>query len=97
MGNNLIEGQRFELSQDAALDNREWRWGKPADETPWLHKGRFIIAAVSPNEIHLADADWDADGRITFQSTKHGHSVKGKRNIMALKRLISRASWQNQR
>jgi hypothetical protein len=84
----LVEGQRFELAEDAALDNREWRWAKPSEETPWLHKGRFIIDVVSSNEIYFADADWDENGLVTFHSTKHGHVVKGKRNIAALKKLL---------
>lgn len=84
----LIEGQRFELIEDAALDNQELRWGNPSDETPWLHKGRYIIDVVSPAKVQVSDADWDEAGRVTFHSTKHGHVVMGKRNIEALKRLI---------
>jgi hypothetical protein len=55
------------------IRNVETRWREPVDTIETLHEGKYIVDWIRGNEVHLSDADWDATGRITFHSAKHGH------------------------
>jgi len=86
----MKKGDKIELSEDLAIDHETLRWGKPGGSESFLHKGRFIVDHVYPNEVWLADADWNEDGRVTYHSTKHAHIVKGKREVQFLEKSSKR-------
>ena len=79
----LVDDDRIEVPSDFECDTIELRWGKESGWRPYLHSGRFLVHVVHDSELRLSDADWDETGRITFNSAKHGHIVRG-RGIAAL-------------
>jgi hypothetical protein len=68
-------GDRFVLTDELPINNIETRWGEEYRKLGWLHDGKYILDWVRGHKVHLADAEWDASGRVTFHSVKHGHVV----------------------
>jgi len=70
------EGSKIIVERGLPIPHRYTRYKEPTDFVETLHSGKFIVEWCDEYQCHLADADWDEDGRITFHSSKHGHLIQ---------------------
>lgn len=68
-------GDKIEIPASMPILHTQLRWKAPFEHLTSLHEGRFIVDELTQEFVDLADADWNADGRITFHSSKHGHRL----------------------
>lgn len=64
------------------------RWGEPDYTTDSILARRYIVESASEDEVKLVFGDWDEDGRVKFQSVKHGYLIRGKEKVDALRAAL---------
>lgn len=85
----LEEGGLLEIFKGVPIPNLSLRWGGNPVARPTLPKGRYIVLKASPVEVLLADGDWDEQGEIIYQSTKHTIRIMGSANVWALGQIVA--------
>lgn len=71
----VAAGAKIVVRDDVAMSAVLTKHKEPLSDEGRLHKGKFIVDWVRDGKAHLADAEWDDGGAVTFHSSKHGHIV----------------------
>lgn len=84
----LSEDDKIEIPSDFEVDTVELQWGQPGKRLGYLPQGRYVVVIyVNRSELRLAEADWNAEGRLIHTSAKNGYIVRGKRIAILMARF----------
>jgi hypothetical protein len=79
---------QIELTKGLPIFMEYLRYGEPTGNARLLEAGRYIVDKATEDEVILAPADWDKEGRVTFHSTKHTYRITGKKGVDELRAAL---------
>lgn len=78
-------GEPLEVLKDIHVPTTYLRWNEPYAAHEALPAGRYVVDAITEDALYLTSADWDEQGNITFESSKHSFLIEGPDNIVTFK------------